>query len=514
MRSHTIRTALLVVLLQLVSACASRTESAASAAPDFGPNVLIFDPSMTDIQPRLDAIFAKQEAAQFGPDRYAYLFKPGKYNPDVQVGFYTQCAGLGRSPDDVANHWRGAFESAVDAQQQRDCNFWRCAETFSVTPTLDDNVNIWAVSQATSLRRVHVKGNLHLWDGGWSSGGFMADCKIDGYVNSGSQQQWFSRNADWGEWRGGNWNMVFVGTTNPPPAPGPIDRTRRSIARPSFARSRICSSTRRVATSSWSCSCARRFSGNHLVQVHREPGRFRDIDLDRQVPHRAPPIRTTRRRSTRHWRRGNICSLPPGIYHLDSPIRVTRPNTIVLGLGYATLVPDNGTPAMLVSDVDGVQLCGLLFEANTNESPALLQIGEPGTRASRASHAADPIFLFDICCRAGGAIAGPRRLLPHHQFQPRRRRQLLALARRPRRRRQVGHQPQPQRPDRQRRRRHDLRPVRRALPGISNDLERQRRARLLLPIRTALRPARAGRVDARRRARIRLLQSRRHGHDA
>ena len=75
----------------------------------------------------------------------------------------------------------------------------------------------------------------------------------------------------------------------------------------------------------------------------------------------------------------------------------------MLGLGFATFTPDNGSAAMIVSDVDGVQIAGLIFEANTTESPVLLQIGEPG---SSASHASDPIFLFDISCRAGGAIAG------------------------------------------------------------------------------------------------------------
>jgi hypothetical protein len=38
------------------------------AAPDFGPNVSIFDPSMTNIQSRVDAIFKQQERNQFGPD--------------------------------------------------------------------------------------------------------------------------------------------------------------------------------------------------------------------------------------------------------------------------------------------------------------------------------------------------------------------------------------------------------------------------------------------------------------
>ena len=72
--------------------------SASAAAPDFGPNVLVFDPGMTNIQSRIDAVFKKQERNQFGPDRFAYLFKPGKYDLDVQVGFYMQVLGLDARP--------------------------------------------------------------------------------------------------------------------------------------------------------------------------------------------------------------------------------------------------------------------------------------------------------------------------------------------------------------------------------------------------------------------------------
>ena len=171
---------------------------------------------MTNIQSQLDAVFSRQERSQFGSNRYAYLFKPGKYDLDVQVGFYTQVLGLGKSPDDVAITGAVRCMARWMANNNATCNFWRCVENLSVTPALDQNINIWAVSQATALRRVHVKGNMNLWDGGWSSGGFLADCKIDGQINSGSQQQWFSRNAEWGSWKGANWNMVFVGIANPP----------------------------------------------------------------------------------------------------------------------------------------------------------------------------------------------------------------------------------------------------------------------------------------------------------
>ena len=205
--------------------------------PDFGPNVLIFDPSMKDIQGRIDAVFRKQEHNQFGSARYAYLFKPGAYNLDVAVGFYVHVAGLGQSPDDVAI--TGAVRSmAALGNGNATCNFWRAVENLSVTPTRNDKTDVWAVSQGVTLRRTHVKGNLNLWDGGWSSGGFMSDCKIDGQVNSGSQQQWFSRNTEWGKWVGGSWNMVFVGTVNPPSGNWParpytvIDQTPVAAEKP------------------------------------------------------------------------------------------------------------------------------------------------------------------------------------------------------------------------------------------------------------------------------------------
>jgi hypothetical protein len=93
----------------------------------------------------------------------------------------------------------------------------------------------------------------------------------------------------------------------------------------------------------------------------------------------------------------------PGIYHLNDTIRVTRADTVVLGLGLATLVPDNGVTGMTVSDVDGVKVAGLLFEAGTTNSPVLMQVGPSG---STQSHAANPTSLHDVFFRIGGAGVG------------------------------------------------------------------------------------------------------------
>src|SRR5580692_2184517 len=130
----------------------------ATAPVDFGPNVLIFDPSMGDsaIQSKITTVFNGQQTNQFGSARYAYFFKPGKYNLDVQLGFYMEVLGLGASPDDVSI--TGAVRSMAKWDQGNATqNFWRLAENLSVTPSASINTSdVWAVSQATALRRIHV----------------------------------------------------------------------------------------------------------------------------------------------------------------------------------------------------------------------------------------------------------------------------------------------------------------------------------------------------------------------
>jgi hypothetical protein len=93
----------------------------------------------------------------------------------------------------------------------------------------------------------------------------------------------------------------------------------------------------------------------------------------------------------------------PGVYHVDQAINVTRADTVVLGLGLATIVPDNGVTALKVADVDGVKLAGLLIDAGTGNSPNLVQVGTPG---STASHAANPTTVQDVFIRVGGAGPG------------------------------------------------------------------------------------------------------------
>ena len=155
-----------------------------------------------------------KQHSEFGSARYALLFLPGEYHVDVPVGFYTEVVGLGATPDAV--HIAGNVHSDASLPHNNaTCTFWRAAEGFSVTPT--GGTMQWAVSQAVPFRRMHVRGNMVLHqNGGWASGGWMSDTVVDGNVGAGPQQQWISRNSEWGSWTGANWNMVFVGVPYPP----------------------------------------------------------------------------------------------------------------------------------------------------------------------------------------------------------------------------------------------------------------------------------------------------------
>ena len=198
---------------------------------DFGPNVLVFDPSMScsDIQSQVDTIFQMQQSNQFGAQRYALLFKPGNYSVDVQVGFYTTVIGLGSTPDAVTITG-GINALAAWFDDNATQNFWRGVENLAIVPTVFANNTVWATSQATWLRRVHIHGNLWLFDyispgpNNDSSGGFIADSVIDLEVQSGSQQQYLTRNTQLTNWQGEVWNMVFVGDLSPPTGKWPTEK--------------------------------------------------------------------------------------------------------------------------------------------------------------------------------------------------------------------------------------------------------------------------------------------------
>ncbi|MGW7025998.1 discoidin domain-containing protein [Streptomyces xanthophaeus] len=363
---------------------------------DLGPNVIVFDPSTPNIQGKLDEVFAQQESAQFGSGRYQFLFKPGTYNGlNAQIGFYTSISGLGLNPDDTTINGDVTVDAGWFGGNATQ-NFWRSAENLALNPV--NGTNRWAVSQAAPFRRMHVKGGLNLApDGyGWASGGYIADSKIDGQVGNYSQQQWYTRDSSIGGWSNAVWNQVFSGTQGAPAQsyPNPpyttLDTTPVSREKPFLyldgADYKVFVPAKRTNArgTSW---------GNGAPQGSSIPlSQF-------YVVKPGASAATINAALTQ----GLHLLFTPGVYHVDRTIQVNRPDTVVLGLGLATIVPDNGVTAMKVADVDGVKLAGFLIDAGTVNSPTLLEVGPAG---AATDHAANPTSVQDVFVRVGGAGAG------------------------------------------------------------------------------------------------------------
>jgi hypothetical protein len=370
----------------------------AAQKPDLGPNVLVFNPSMpsASMQRQIDDLYKIQQHNEFGEQRNALLFLPGEYRLDIPVGFYTEVVGLGASPDDV--HILGNVHAdASEPNNNATTTFWRAAEGFSISPT--GGSMQWAVSQAVPFRRMHIHGDLVLHQhGGWASGGWMSDALIDGKVEAGPQQQFISRNTEWGSWTGSNWNMVFVGVPSPPPGEWPVPPYTK-IAETPVIREKPFLVADAAGNLSVCVPSLRTQSVGITWHGGTTPGR--SIPISRFYI--ARPLVDTAATINAQLAKGNNLLFTPGIYHLNDALRVARPNTVVLGLGFATLKPTNGTPAMTTSDADGIIIGGLLFDAGEKQSPVLLQVGPDG---SQARHSKNPISLHDVFFRVGGAGVG------------------------------------------------------------------------------------------------------------
>jgi hypothetical protein len=388
----------LTLFLILLAQFPCPAPAAGPAKPDFGPNVFVFNPAMpaATIQEQIDKAYAIQKNSQFGPARYALLFAPGEYKVDVPVGYYTQVLGLGASPDDV--HIAGDVRSdATLPNNNATCTFWKAAEGFSVTPP--GGTMQWAVSQGVPFRRMHVRGDIVLHQkNGWASGGWMSDALIDGNVGAGPQQQWISRNTEWRSWTGANWNMVFVGVVNPPAGEWPTPPYTK-IAQVPIVREKPFLQVDASGNYSVRIPALRANSSGITWRAGTTPGRSIPIGQF----YVARPNADTAATVNAQLAKGKNVLFTPGIYDLTDTIRVARANTVVLGLGFATLRPTNGVTAMTVSDVDGVIIAGFLFDAGAESSPVLLEVGSNG---SKARHAKNPISLHDVFFRVGGAGVG------------------------------------------------------------------------------------------------------------
>ncbi|BEL07985.1 RICIN domain-containing protein [Actinoplanes sichuanensis] len=388
---------------------------------DLGPNVTVFDPStpVSQIQATLDATYAKQVDNEMGTARYAYLFKPGTYGTaeqplQIKVGYYTEIAGLGANPGDVVINGKvEAYNRCLGSDPANpNCialvNFWRTLSNLTVNINgagqdgCRQTANFWAVSQAVSLRRTQFTGGtLSLMDyctagPQYASGGFIANSKLPTTVN-GSQQQWLTRNSEVESWSNAVWNQVFSGVTGAPddsafPNPPyttlpttPVSREKPFLfvdAKGKY-QVRVPAAKRNTVGSSWTDTSGRTIALSDFY-VAKPGDSVAKINLQLAL--------------------GKNLLLTPGVYDIAQSIHVFRPNTVVLGLGHATLTAVNGSIPLDVADVPGVIVAGVTIDAGTKESPVLLRVGRQ--HGLGFTSAANPTTLNDVYFRVGGPHIG------------------------------------------------------------------------------------------------------------
>jgi hypothetical protein len=387
--------------------------------------------SQTDVQNALNAIATQQVpvASQFNSQRYSVFFEPGTYgsaaDPLVfQVGYYTQVAGLGALPQDTVVNGVIDVLNNLCTPGTTDCNaddnFWRSLSNLTLNvhipsttpdyapPVVDSsgagcvNTNdFWAASQAAPIRRAIINGSVFFQDycatHNFASGGFIADSQVSGTLFWLGNQQYMVRNSSIGGASGcpnGLWNMVYSGVQGAPAqvftgqcqqntvlAASPVTEEQPFLYTGSSGKFNVFVPA--VQTNSSGTSWA---SGS-------EAGSSKSLASFFIANPSTPVLAINAALAT-----GKNLVLTPGVYNLSAPIVVSRPGTVVLGLGFATLVPQRGNAALVVLPNNGVKVSGLIVDAGPVNSPVLVSVGTPGNGS-----AGNPDLISDLFFRIGGA---------------------------------------------------------------------------------------------------------------
>jgi hypothetical protein len=407
-------------------------------------------------------------SAQFNNDGYAVLFEPGTYGSAAtplvfEVGYYTEVAGLGAVPQDTTiNGQIEVFPNALDCASATNCwanstvNFWRSMSNLTLNvmasannskyvpqpitqlPPIGDSADcyggstdIWSVSQATPVRSMIINGNLNFQAycsqtgyGGndFASGSYVANSVINGQLAWSGNQQGVARNSDFQSAAGYVWNYVYSGDGCPPgytpPAGSACSPNQDAFGNSPAGTEGVIGVNQVTALPQSPATAEKPFlytdsSGKFSVfvpsvqQNSSGPNFLSGSEAGSSLPlssffvaNPSTPVAAINLALLA----GKNLVLTPGVYDLSAPIVVERPHTVVLGLGFATLVPQHGNAALIALPNVGVKISGLIVDAGPVNSPVLVSVGVPGLTAGTA---ANPDTIQDVFFRIGGAETTP-----------------------------------------------------------------------------------------------------------
>lgn len=386
----------------------------------FGPNMYVFRPhdNTDSINSFVNGVGDAMQYGEFSPNRYAFYFMPGDYTAAdlLSVSFYTHIGGLGTVPYDTK------LSNIITPPNLPDNNatqtFWRSAENFDVVGVSDGDAYSWfqwAVSQAAPLRRVHSERKAHYqyWFGGWCSGGFTGDSHFEDAAGSYSQQQWYFRNSyvEKGSegYSSGGWNLAYQGVEFGPGVDMSLHSDNWSegdAAWNNVSREETTPIVREKPFLFFDETENRykvfkpglryESTGTSWGTSDMGPGTIYDLLNDFYVVKPG----TTAPEMNAQLDLGKHLFFAPGIYEISEPLHVKNANTIILGTGYATIIPgsSNSETAILIDDVEGVTIASLLFDAHYSSRTML----QAGPNNANVDHSSNPTLLSDLFFRVGG----------------------------------------------------------------------------------------------------------------
>jgi hypothetical protein len=368
-------------------------------------------------QALVDSIYEEQgpnvaDSPEFKPARVLLMLAVGTHLLNIRLGYYTVVTGLGTSRNDVVVQGSISIPNNEDPCIGSLDSFFRSMSNLTIQVP-DGEPNYFSASQASPIRNVRVEGDLALSRfqggcgdnpglGGYSSGGFMADMEITNDVDFATQQQFFTRNSTiGGSVTAGAWNLFFVGCVGtipvnecvvgikgPPAIPGLPLYTNEPIVTGKIAGALgltrengffvIVKPT--LVTDSSGLSLGDTVFERNVTTVH--PGTpIEEINALLEIE-------------------GLHLIFAPGQYFYSQPITLVHSNTLILGLGFATIHPTAGNVCLLIKDgAVGCRVTGLMIEAGEQTSEALIRVGETIKGAGDPNN---PTILSDMFPRVGG----------------------------------------------------------------------------------------------------------------